>query len=148
MPFTASRGRVRAPPPRPTEDAPVPARAGATAGRAGRRPGRSGRGSGRGQSPAQAAVLAGARAAAAAARAARAAVLLAEHRALHPSDHLDRLRATFRECLGSAGRGARVTEAQAAVMISAFLLYNSDGRMSAPLHRPQPARQGQGRGLF
>ena len=134
MSFAASRGRVRALPSGPTEDAPGPARAGATAGRAGRHPGRGGRGGGRGQSPAQAAVLAGARAAAAAARAARAAVRPAAQRALDQSDHLDRLRATFRERLGSAGRGARVTEMQAAVMISAFLLYNSDGSASAPLH--------------
>ena len=134
MSFAASRGLKRGPPKSGVSSgASTPARGGATVGRAGRPRGR-GRGGGPGQSAAQAASLAAAQEASSAARSARTAQRSEAQRALDAAVHLDNLRATFRERLGSAGKGAKVTEMQAAVMIAAFLLYNSDGKMNAPLH--------------
>jgi len=48
--------------------------------------------------------------------------------------HILRLRTCLRQHLGAVGRGAPVTELQAAVALAAFLMYNHDGECIAPPH--------------
>ena len=106
-------------------------------GRAGSRAGRpraTGRGAARGSSAAQLASLEAARAELTVVRAGRLMARTAAGEAAEAAAHVEKLRACLKQHLGAVGLGVPVTELQAVVALSAFLLYNADGKCSAPIH--------------